>query len=99
MIDNNVDYSLLNEVQEHELVTQIGDFNNTVKTSALQYRPHVLARYLIDLSQKFNEYYHKVPVLKADEDVRRARIILISAVMQVLGNGLNILGIDVLEKM
>ena len=62
-------------------------------------KPHLIANYLYSLAQGFNEYYHRHQVLKAEEKVKGARLLLISAVRQVLKNGLNLLGIDVLEKM
>ena len=51
------------------------------------------------MAKKFNEYYHKHQILKAEDDVKNARIALIKSVAQVIENGLNLLGIEVLEKM
>ena len=62
-------------------------------------RPHLIATYMYSLAQKLNEYYHAHQVLKADEKIKDARLLLITAVAHVLKNGSNLLGIDVLEKM
>jgi len=70
-----------------------------VLKAANELRSHLIASYVYSLAQKFNEYYHQHNILKADEKVKDARLLLVSAVRQVLKNGLNLLGIEVLEKM
>ncbi len=98
-IDDKVDSSLLKEKEELEIIKMLGNFNDVVKTSGNNYKIHILARYLLDLAQSFNNFYHSYPVLKADEELKKARLLLISCVKQVIKNGLNLLGIDVLERM
>ncbi len=63
------------------------------------YDPSEVAKYLFELAQTFNDYYHSIPVLKAEAVVREARLALIIAVNQIIKNGLGLLGIDVLEEM
>jgi len=58
-----------------------------------------LAEYLLSLTQKFNEFYHLYPVLKAENNLVQARLSLCQAVLQVLKNGLRLLGIETVEKM
>ena len=98
-IDNKIDSSLLKEKEELEIIKMLSNFNDIVKTSGNNYKIHVLARYLLDLSQSFNNFYHTYPVLKADEELKKARLLLINCVKQVIKNSLNLLGIDVLERM
>lgn len=98
-VDTKVDFSLLNKKNEEELVSLLGNFVDIVKKTAENYSPHIIANYLIVLSQKFNEYYHKTQILQAEEDVKKARLVLISCVKQVLENGLNLLGIEAPERM
>ena len=93
----NADTSVLKEKQESELITLLSNYPNIVKTT--EYRPHILARYLLDLAQAFNNFYHAHQVLKAEEKIKKARLLLISCVKQVIKNGLNLLAIDTLEKM
>ncbi len=95
----NVDYSLLKEEIEQNLVRQLSLFSDIIKQTALHYKPSILCRYLIDLAQLFNEFYHKLPVLKADDELREARITLILATKQVIKNGLNLLEIQAPEQM
>lgn len=63
------------------------------------YKVHLLARYLLDLCQAFNEFYHNCPVIQAEPARRAARIALIEAVRAVVAVGLGLLGIETPEKM
>ena len=93
------DLKLLKEKEEAELIRLISNFTEIVSKSTNELKPHLIAAYIYSLAQKFNEYYHLHQILKADKNTRDARILLISAVKQVLKNGLNLIGIDVLERM
>ena len=99
IINAKADLSLLKEKEEAELIRLLSEFPNTAEKATKELRPHLVATYLYSLAQKFNEYYHQHQILKADSKTRDARILLISSVRQVIKNGLNLLGIDVLEKM
>lgn len=98
-INNKGELKLLQEKEEIQLIKSLLDFPDTVIKATNELRPHLIASYLYSLAQKFNEYYHVHQVLKADPKIRDARILLIIAVRQVIRNSLNLLGIDVLEKM
>ena len=91
--------SLLKEKQETELIKLLGKFPDVIKNAASSYKPSLIARYLLDLSQSFNEFYHIHQILKEKEELRNARILLIDSVRQVLKNGLNLLGIEAPERM
>ena len=93
------DLKLLKEKEESELIKLLSDFPQIAAKASKDLKPHLAANFLYSLAQKFNEYYHIHQVLKADEKVRDARILLISSVGQVIKNGLALLGISVLEKM
>lgn len=98
-ITSQVNFETLNQDEEVKLVKVLGDFEKTVAESARDYRPHVLARYLVDLAQAFNEFYHKCPVISEMEQVMKARLLLVDSVRQVLFNGLGLLGIAAPEEM
>ena len=74
-------------------------FPEIVQDASLHYSPHIIARHALELSQKFNEYYHSSHILKEEETLRDARLLLISCIKQVLKNGMKLLKIDVLERM
>ncbi len=98
-INNKADLKLLAEKEEVELIKVVSNFPEVVAKATKELRPHLIANYLYALAQKFNEYYHIHQILKADKSIRDARILLVSSIKQIIKNGLNLLGIDVLEKM
>jgi len=83
--------------KEHELVRQVADFPNVVKEAYAKYKPSLICRYLLDLAQDFNEFYHKVPVLKSEQKV--AKLHLLGKIRETLKLGLGLLDIEVLEEM
>ena len=85
--------------EDEKLISLLSKFNEVIEQAAVNYKPHLLSRYLLDLAQAFNEFYHASPILQADEEVRDARLNLILAVKQVLEKGLNLLGIEAPEAM
>jgi arginyl-tRNA synthetase len=95
----NVDYALLNEIVEHKVITLLAGFAGVVKDTASHYKPHILCRYLLDLAQAFNEFYHAHHVVSEDKKLMNARLVLVDAVRQVLTNGLQLLGIEAMDEM
>jgi len=98
-IDLNADLSLLNTKEDIELIKHLSAFPEIVKKATEDLKPHLIANYVYALAQKFNEYYHVHQILKADEKAKKARLLLIASVAQVIKNSLHLLGIDVLERM
>jgi arginyl-tRNA synthetase len=98
-ISEDVDYSLLNTDEEKAVLRLLEDFPSVVEKSAEEYRPSMITRHLLDLSQAFNEYYHKHKIIQDDKELEKARVLLVSAVKQVLEIGLNLLGISAPDVM
>jgi len=98
-LEHNTDLSLLGEVSEVNLIKKLEEFTLVVKDAELQLKPHLIASYLYSLSKTLNEFYHSCNVLKEEEKLKKARLLLIDCVKQVLENGLSLLGINVLERM
>jgi arginyl-tRNA synthetase len=95
----NPDTNLLTEDKEYGLCKLIAKFPEVIEESAKYYKPSTVARYLLDVCQKFNEYYHSTPVLVDDEALRNARLYLIYNIQKVIKEGLNLLGIDEVDEM
>ena len=93
------DYGILKDELEFKLAKMINQFNDAVAKAGNEYKPSLIASYAFELSQIFNEYYHKCPVINDDKDLQNARMVLIKAVKQVLENSLNLLGISSLDRM
>ncbi len=96
---SKINYNALTELEEKELLNILLIYPNVIIEAAENYNPANLAHYLLKLSQKFNEFYHKHQILKAKAEIRNARLCLAQAVAQIIKNGLKLLGIDVLEEM
>jgi arginyl-tRNA synthetase len=91
--------SLLKTPHEEKLINLLSNFPSVIKQAAESYKPYLIARYLIDLAQAFNEFYHNCPILHADKEIKQARLGLVTAVKEVLKTGLNLLGIEAPEEM
>lgn len=94
-----INYRVLGQVEEIELLKLLFMYPEIIRKSVDHYNPAYLANYCLKLSQKFNEFYHQHRVLQAKSDLKNARLVLISGVGQVIKNSLNLLGIRILEEM
>ena len=93
------DVKQLKDDKEISIMKLLLKFADIIERSVKDLRPHYIANYLYELSVAFNEFYQSLPVLKAEEDLKNARLKLVESVKIVLGNGLKLLGIPILEKM
>jgi len=85
--------------EEQPLLRYIYRFPEAVEVAAGSYSPNLICNYLFELAQRFNSFYDKAPIIKADEKIRPLRLLLTSAVGQVVKNGLTILGIETPERL
>jgi len=86
------DYGLTNH--EIRLIDLISRFPSVVQQAAAEYRPLIMSNYAYDLADTFHSFYHAVPVLQAETEVRRnARLRLVAAARQTLANTLHLLDI------
>ena len=78
----------------------LNQYPDVSKDSGINIAPHTICNYLYDLAQAYNSFYANCRVLNAEtEKDKNARIALTEATAQVLKNGLNLLGIETVEKM
>ena len=94
-----VNLSKLEDPKEHELILKLAKYPETVLKAGQIYDPSEIAKYLFELCKLFNDYYHAIQILKAEKEIMQARLALVKAASQVIKNGLNLLGIDVVDKM
>ncbi len=87
--------------EEHglPLVKLLGDFSQVVERSARTFEPSLLSRYLLDVAQSFNRYYHHHRILVDDAAVMATRLAVVKAVQFVLSRGLYLLGIAAPDRM
>lgn len=84
---------------EWKIIIGLNKYPDIIADAAKNYEPSILVNYLLDLAQDFNSFYHDQPVLKAEPDVRKARLALVNAFRTVMQNGLGLLGIEPLDEM
>ncbi len=88
------------EPAELDLGRKLLDFADSVFLAAEEYRPHYLCNYLFELATLFHKFYESCPVLSAKgDDVRDSRLVLCDLTARTLRQGLNLLGIEVVEQM
>lgn len=84
---------------EFEVIKALAQFPQTVVDSSEKYEPSLIARYAVDLAQKYNKFYIDCKILTAEGDRKDFRLALTKAVLTTLTNALKLLGIGVPEKM
>ena len=84
---------------EYEVVKSLASFKETLIEASEKYEPSYIARYAVDLAQKFNKFYIDCKILAEEGDTKQFRLALTAATLQTLKNALAILGIGVPEKM
>lgn len=85
--------------QEFEVVKQLSEFPSVLKDALNKYEPSYIARYAVDLAQKYNKFYFDCKILNAEEREKNFRLALTEATLVTLKNALSLLGIGVPEKM
>ena len=90
---------VLTEPAELNLAKRLAQFAETVPQVLNDFRPNLLANYLFELANAFHAFYEACPVLKAEPPVRASRLALSELTARVLQRGLDLLGIEVPEKM
>jgi arginyl-tRNA synthetase len=85
--------------EEKNLATRLCQFAEVVPTILNDFRPNILANYLFELANSFHTFYEACPVLKSEEPARGSRLALCELTARVLHRGLDLLGINVPEKM
>lgn len=95
-------FALLKLPQERELIRAVALFPETVARAARDAEPSIVSRYLLDLSSLFSSYWTATKgegIVGEDRELSAARIALVEAVRRVLGRGLTLLGLRLVEEM
>ena len=89
----------LNE-KEIALIQKMNDFGAVVAQAGIDYSPSGIANYCYELTKEFNQFYHDYSILNADtDDEKTTRLVLAQNVAKVIKNGMELLGIEVPERM
>jgi arginyl-tRNA synthetase len=87
------------EIHEKTLMSTLSQYPELIELAANTRSPQHLAHYLRDLANEFHAYYNAHTFIVDDEDLRNARLVLITAIRQVIANGLGILGVSAPNSM
>lgn len=95
----NADLGRLDTEHESQLLAELGRYPDVVELAASNRAPHHLVHYLRELAHGLHTYYNASRFIVDDAPLRDARLALITAVRQVLANGLTLLGVAAPESM
>ncbi|MGL5749494.1 MAG: arginine--tRNA ligase [Paraclostridium sp.] len=98
-VTTDIDYSLISDADSAEVLKVIASFNKQVLVALRKNEPHIVTRFVLDLAQAFNKFYHENPILVEDAELRKARIALVAATRQTIENALSLLGMGAPERM
>jgi arginyl-tRNA synthetase len=93
------DTSPLTGAHELALLLRLMDYPEIVEGAVRELSPHLIAFYLKELAAEFHSYYNATRFLVPEAQIRSARLALVTAIRQVLRNGLRLLGVSCPEKM
>jgi arginyl-tRNA synthetase len=85
--------------EEVSLAKHLLNFGLTLEAVVEDYRPNFLCTFLYELAVKFSAFFENCPVLKAETETRNSRLALCDLTARVLKQGLDVLGIEVVEQM
>lgn len=97
---SNINFDILaSNPDAMTIIKLLNSFTNTLIKSAERYEPNHICRYVLDLCQTFNKFYHDNPILTAEEEKKKAYLALVKSVEIGIKNVLWILGMKAPEKM
>ena len=86
--------------KEVELVQKLNNFGVVVEQAGKDYSPNGIANYCYELTKDFNQFYHDYSILNAENNATKTvRLMLAKNVAKVIKNGMDLLGIEVPERM
>jgi arginyl-tRNA synthetase len=94
-----IDADQLQNAEALAVLKQIYLFTERVEQAMHKLEPSIISRYLVDLAQSFNRFYHECPILSVnDASLRTARLALVKCVQITIANGLALIGLEAPEK-
>jgi arginyl-tRNA synthetase len=90
----------LGMLAERNLALQILRVNESLEAAALEYKPNLITAYLWDVAKAYSSFYDSCPVLKAETmALRQSRLLLCDLTARAIHKGLELLGIQTVERM
>lgn len=99
-VNEKLNDSLSLSKKEESLIQTLYNYPSIVSQAGVEFNPALIANYIYDLVKEYNQFYHDFPILKeADENLRDLRLILSANVAKVIKDGMDLLSIEVPERM
>lgn len=95
---SQIDPALLMQTEVIIVIKTLQIFGDLVEQALAKLGPSIITRYLIDLAQDFNRFYHACHILVDDPDLCRARLAVVQCVRITLRNGLRLIGLQAPER-
>ena len=95
----DIDTSLITDEESYDIVKSILNFKGEVQNAALAREPYIVSRHIMNLVAKFNRFYIDHRIIDQEENIKKARLALVSLTAKVIKEGLTLLGIDAPEVM
>ena len=96
---DKVDFSLLIDASSVEVIKLLYSLKEVIINAVEKNEPSILARYLIDLAQAFSGFYNNNKIIGEEENIKNSRLYLTKVVGQVLKNNMELLGIEMPNRM
>ena len=97
--DTEIDYSVLTEESTMALIKDLERFPDIIHDAAEKYEPFIISRFVMSAAQHFNKFYHDCQINVDDQNIKKARLKVVKATMNILKDGLALLGIQCPEQM
>ncbi|MBU0626575.1 hypothetical protein KKH82_04010 [Patescibacteria group bacterium] len=90
---------MLTSEHEFNLIKKLSEFEKTVLQTKEEISPHLICRYILELSALANSYYAKVKILVDEKETKSARIYLLQKTLETLRKAMDLVGMQYLERM
>lgn len=86
--------------KEIALIQLTAEYSSTLKQAGDEYNPALIANYVYELVKEYNQFYHDHSILKEeDKDIKYLRLTLSANVAKIIKNAMQLLGIEVPDRM
>jgi arginyl-tRNA synthetase len=100
IIPENCDARIALNVKEKNLLKLIHEYPSVIKASANSFNPSLIVNYIYDLVKEFNQFYHDYSILKEEDNaIRDFRLVLSDVVSDIVKRSMELLGIEMPERM
>ena len=82
----------------YRLIKQLALFTERVEQAMDKLEPSIVSRYLVELAQQFNRFYHDNMILVEDEVIKHARLVIVTSTIQTIKTGLSLIGLSAPEQ-